>query len=318
MTHTAQTTALYVGIDVSQKTLTIALYPTDEVWTIDNTSQHHTALVQHLAQLPIQRVLLESSGGYEKAVVSALQQAGLPVVVVPAQRARYFAKSMRGDLKTDRADARMLAYFACCYPVQPVAPCSPVQAELKELWARREQLVQQVEREKKRLHTVQSEAVRASLERMLAVLKDEIAQIEARVAELIASDAALAQKAALLQTAVGVGRVVAYGLVAELPELGQVSHRAIAALAGLAPVRCESGDWVGRARVRGGRPRVRRLLYQAAVVAVSHDGRWRAVYAGLLGRGKVKKVAFCAVARQLLVVLNAMVRDGRAYERVSE
>jgi transposase len=146
--------------------------------------------------------------------------------------------------------------------------CSPVQAELKALWARREPLVQQVEREKKRLQTVQSEAVRASLARTLAVLKDEIAPIEARVEALIASDADLSQKAALLQTAVGVGRVVAYGLVAALPEFGQVSHRAIAALAGLAPVRCESGDWVGRARVRGGRPRVRRLLYQAAVVAV--------------------------------------------------
>jgi len=318
MTHTTQTTALYVGIDVSQNTLTVAIYPTDEVWTLVNDPHSHTALVQHLAQLPVQRVLLESSGGYEKAVVSALQQAGLPVVVVPAQRARYFAKSMRGDLKTDRADARMLAYFACCYPVQPVAPCSPVQAELKALWARREQLVQQVEREKKRLQTGMSEAVRASLERMIAVLKEEIAQIEARVAELIASDADLSQKAALLQTAVGVGRVVAYGLVAELPELGQVSHRAIAALAGLAPVRCESGAWVGRARVRGGRPRVRRLLYQAAVVAATHDGRWRAVYEALVGRGKAKKVALCAVARQLLVVLNAMVRDGRAYERVQE
>jgi len=101
-----------------------------------------------------------------------------------------------------------------------------------------------------------------------------------------------------------------------LPEFGQVSHRAIAALAGLAPVRCARGDWVGRARVRGGRPRVRRLLYQAAVVAATHDARWRAVYAGVLGCGKVKKVALCAVARQLLVVLNAMVRDGRAYERV--
>ena len=318
MTHTTQTTALYVGIDVSQNTLTVAIYPTDEVWTLVNDPHSHTALVQHLAQLPVQRVLLESSGGYEKAVVSALQQAGLPVVVVPAQRARYFAKSMRGDLKTDRADARMLAYFACCYPVQPVAPCSPVQAELKALWARREQLVQQVEREKKRLQTGMSEAVRASLERMIAVLKEEIAQIEARVAELIASDADLSQKAALLQTAVGVGRVVAYGLVAELPELGQVSHRAIAALAGLAPVRCERGAWVGRARVRGGRPRVRRLLYQAAVVAATHDGRWRAVYEALVGRGKAKKVALCAVARQLLVVLNAMVRDGRAYERVQE
>jgi transposase len=316
MTHTTQTTALYVGIDVSQNTLTVAIYPTDEVWTLVNDPHSHTALVQHLAQLPVQRVLLESSGGYEKAVVSALQQAGLPVVVVPAQRARYFAKSMRGDLKTDRADARMLAYFACCYPVQPVAPCAPVQAELKELWARREQLVQELEREKKRLQTGMSEAVRASLERMIAVLKDEIAQIEARVEALMASDAALAQKAALLQTAVGVGRVVAYGLVAELSELGQVSHRAIAALAGLAPVRCESGAWVGRARVRGGRPRVRRLLYQAAVVAATHDGRWRAVYEALVGRGKAKKVALCAVARQLLVVLNAMVRDGRAYERV--
>ena len=210
----------------------------------------------------------------------------------------------------------MVAYFACCYPVPPVAPCAPVQAELKALWARREPLVQQVERETKRLQTVQSEAVRASLARMLAVLKDAIAQLEARVEALIASDAALSPKAALVQTAVGVGRVVASGLVAELPELGQVSHRAIAALAGLAPVRCERGDWVGRARVRGGRPRVRRLLYQAAVVAVSHDGRWRAVYGGLLGCGKAKKVALCAVARRLLVVLNAMVRDGRAYERV--
>ena len=97
MTHTTQTTARYVGIDVSQKTLTIALYPTDAVWTTDNTGEPHTALVQRLAHLPIQRVLLESAGGYEKAVVSALQQAGLPVVVVPAQRARYCAKSMRGE-----------------------------------------------------------------------------------------------------------------------------------------------------------------------------------------------------------------------------
>ena len=248
MTQTTQTTALYVGIDVSQKTLTIATYPTDEVWTIANAPQHHSALIQHLAQLPVQRGLLESSGGYEKPVVSALQQAGIPVVVVPAQRARYFAKSMRGDLKTDRADARMLAYFACCYAVQPTVPHSPVQAELKELWARREQLVQELEREKKRLQTVPFAAVRASLEQMIAVLQDAIAQIEARVEELIASYADLSQKAALLQTVVGVGRVVAHGLVAELPELGCVSHRAIAALVGLAPVRCESGEWVGRAR----------------------------------------------------------------------
>ena len=317
-TQTTQTTALYVGIDVSQKTLTIATYPTDEVWTIANDPHHHRALVQRLAQLSVQRVLLESSGGYEKPVVHALQQADIPVVVVTAQRARYFAKSMRGDLKTDRADARMLAYFAYCYPVQPTAPCSPVQAELKELWARREQLVQELEREKKRLQTVPFAAVRASLEQMIAVLQDAIAQTEARVEDLMASDADLSQKAALLQTVVGVGRVVACGSVAELPELGCVSHRAIAALVGLAPVRCESGEWVGRARVRGGRGRVRRLLYQAAVVAVTNDARWKAVYQELLAKGKPKKAALCAVARRLLVVMNAMVHDGRAYERTRE
>jgi transposase len=317
-TQTTQTTALYVGIDVSQKTLTIATYPTDEVWTLANDPHHHSALVLHLAQLSVQRVLLESSGGYENPVVYTLQQAGIPVGVVPAQRARSFAKSMRGALKTDRADARMLAYFACCYHAHPTVPHSPVQAELKALWACREPLVQELERERKRLQTVPFAAVRASLEQMIAVLQEAIAQLEARVEELIASDAALSQKAALLQTVVGVGRVVASGLVAELPELGGVSHGALAALVGLAPVRCESGEWVGRARVRGGRCWVRRLLYQAAVVAKSHDRRWGGVYEALVGRGKAKKVALCAVARRLLVVMNAMVRDGRAYERTRE
>jgi transposase len=117
---------------------------------------------------------------------------------------------------------------------------------------------------------------------------------------------------------VGVGWVVASGLLAELPELGQVSRKVIAALAGLAPGRRESGRWRGYARIGGGRGRVRRLLYLAAVVAVAHDARWRAVYAGLLGCGRVKKVALCAVARRMLVVMNAMVRDGRAYERTRE
>jgi transposase len=115
---------------------------------------------------------------------------------------------------------------------------------------------------------------------------------------------------------VGVERVVAYGLLTALPEVEQVSHRVMAALAGLAPGRRESGRWRGSARIGGGRWRVRRVLYRAAVVAVSHDARWRTVDAGLLARGKSEKGALCAVARRLLVVLNAMVRDGRAYAHV--
>jgi transposase len=318
MAYTQQQTALYVGIDGSKETLAVATYPTLEVEVIPNDAAHCEALADALAQQSVRLVLLEGSGGFEKSIVHALQQAGVPMAIVPPQRARYFAKSLRGNLKTDRVDARVLARFASCYPAPEATEVPAVQASLKELWARREQLVQALEAEQKRLQVATHPLVRASLERTIAVVQEEVAQIEAAIAALVASDEALAQKAALLQTVVGVGWVVASGLLAELPELGQVSRKVIAALAGLAPGRRESGRWRGYARIGGGRGRVRRLLYLAAVVAVAHDARWRAVYAGLLGCGKVKKVALCAVARRMLVVMNAMVRDGRAYKRTRE
>jgi len=318
MTYTQQQTALYVGIDGSKETLAVATYPTHQVKVIPNDADHCEALADELAQQSVQFVLLEGSGGFEKLIVRALQQAGVPMAIVPPQRARYFAKSLRGNLKTDRVDARLLARFASCYLALEATEVPAVQAQLKELWARREQLVQMLESEKKRVQVATHPLVRASLERTIAGLHAELAQIEAAIEALVAPDEALAQKAALLQRVVGVGWVVASGLLAELPELGQVSHKVIAALAGLAPVRRESGRWRGSARIGGGRCRVRRLLYLAAVVAVSHDARWKAVYQALLAKGKAKKVALCAVARRILVVMNAMVRDGRAYERKRE
>jgi transposase len=232
-------TALYVGIDVSKATLTIALYPTAQVWDIPNQPDQWQALAAQLQKPPVQRVLLESSGGYEQGVAQTLQQAGLPVMVVPAQRARHFAKSMRGDLKTDRVDAQLLAYFACCYPAPEATAVPEGQAQLRALWARREQLVQMLEAEKKRRQGA-PETVRASLERLIAVLEEEIAQIEAEVAALIEADAPLSQKAALLQTAVGVGAVVAYGLLAELPELGTGVAQGDCGVSGLSA--CASGE----------------------------------------------------------------------------
>ncbi|MCL6536660.1 MAG: IS110 family transposase [Armatimonadetes bacterium] len=318
MTHTLQTTALYVGIDVSKETLAVATYPNATVQVIPNDYDPCEALANELAAQPVAFVLLEASGGFEKTIVQALQRAGVPVAIVPTQRARYFAKSMRGNLKTDRVDAQMLARFASCYPMPDTPETPAVQAQLKELWARREQLVQMLESEQKRLQVATFPLVRESLERTIAQLQAECAAIEAAIEMLMASEASLSQKAALLQTVVGVGWTVASGVLAELAELGQVSHKVIAALAGLAPVRRESGCWRGYARISGGRSRVRRLLYLAAVVAVTHDARWKAVYQRLLAKGKPKKVALCAVARRLLVVMNAMVRDGRAYERTKE
>ena len=242
MAYTQQQTALYVGIDGSKETLAVATYPTLKVEVIPNNAAHCEALANALAQQSVQRVLL--SGGVEKSIVHALQQAGVPMAIVPPQRARYFAKSLRGNLKTDRVDARVLARFASCYPAPEATEVPAVQASLKELWARREQLVQALEAEQKRLQVATHPLVRASLERTIAGVQEELAQMEAAIAALVASDEALAQKAALLQTVVGIGWVVASGLLAEPPELGQVSHEVIAALAGLAPVRRESGRGV--------------------------------------------------------------------------
>ncbi|MCS7208563.1 MAG: transposase, partial [Fimbriimonadales bacterium] len=153
----------------------------------------------------------------------------------------------------------------------------------------------------------------ASITRLMEVLEAELAQVEAALAQVEASDAELAARGALVRSMVGIGRVAAWGLLAELPELGRVSRQAIAALAGLAPMAWESGGRVGVRRLRGGRER--RVLYVAAVVAVRCEGRWRGVYERLLGRGLKPKGALCAVVRRLVVALNAMVREGRCYER---
>jgi hypothetical protein len=184
----AHTTALYVGIDVSKETLAVATYPPTTVQVITNDPNHCERLAHELAQQPVALVLLEASGGFEKPLVQALQRAGVPVAIVPTQRARYFAKSLRGNLKTDRVDAQMLARFARCYPVPETPDLPAVQAQLKELWARREQLVQQLEAEKKRLQVALHPLVRSSLERTLAVVQEELAQIEAAIAALVASD----------------------------------------------------------------------------------------------------------------------------------
>jgi transposase len=236
----AHTTALYVGIDVSKETLAVATYPLTTAQVITNDPNHCERLAHELAQQPVALVLLEASGGFEKPLVQALQRAGVPGAIVPTQRARYFAKRLRGNLKTDRVDAQMLARFARCYPVSETPDLPAVQAQLKELWARREQLVQQLEAEKKRLQVALHPLVRSSLERTLAVVQEELAQIEAAIAALVASDEMLQHKAALLQTAVGVGAVVAYGLLAELARIGAGVAGGDCGVSGLSA--CASGE----------------------------------------------------------------------------
>ena len=200
-------TTYYGGIDVSQATLVAATFPKTEIVTVPNTPEGWSQLLQAWQGYAWERILLESSGGYEQGVVQALRAAGLPVVVVPPQQAAHFARSLRPYLKTDAADARALARFGVVYEAPAPAPASSAQAELKALWARREQVVRMVEAEKKRLRTAGHPLVRASVERMMEALEAELAQLEQAFAAVEASDAGLAARGALLRTAVGVGAV---------------------------------------------------------------------------------------------------------------
>ncbi len=322
-TQTPPATRWFVGIDVAKAQLVVAaetsewLQPTQSpVLSVPNTPAGFAQLQDWLIALgTVERIVLETSGGYEEAVRTFLLTAGWSVVRVNSVRARAFLKSQQGLLKTDARDARSLARFGKVVPEAGLTR-SEVQEELRRVHARREQVRAMLEAERKRAQVV-SPRVRPSVERMIEALEQELGWLDAQSEALVAQDAELQAQEQVLQSAPGVGRVVAQGLLAFLPELGRLGSRPLARLAGLAPVAQESGSSVRRRRrLREGRGAVRRLLYLAALSEVRVDGKWRRVYEGLLERGLSRKAALCAVARRLLCVLNAMVRDGRCYARM--
>jgi transposase len=299
-----------VGIDVAAATLVIARTDATALLEVPNTAAGHRALLEALAGAePAARIVLEATGGYEREVAATLTAAGLPVVVINPRQARDFAKATGQLAKTDAVDARLLAIFGA--RVQPPLRPRPdeLHEELRELLDRRQQLLQMLIAERTRL----TQATGKRLQRIRKDLKSHIAELEKRV-RLLDADLDDTLKASpvwavqddLLQSVPGVGPQTARMLLAFLPELGTVSDRVIARLAGLAPLAHDSGQWRGRRRTGGGRPGVRACLYMATLVAVRHNPRVRAWYEALVARGKPKKLALVACMRKLLVVLNAM------------
>lgn len=299
---------LFVGIDVSKDSFDVDTQPACLTGSFANDAAGIEALVTAMRQHHPQLIVLESTGHYHEALVAALSDAGLPVFVANPRWVRHFAQGRGLLAKTDRIDAAILALYA--EKVRPdVRPLPDAeQRRLQALVRRRDDLKTIMAAEKTRRHGASPE-VAADIDAHLAFLQQQQARLDQRIHELIACDPHRAEDYDFLFSTTGVGAVTSFTLVALLPELGQLNHKQIAALVGVAPINCDSGKHQGTRRCWGGRAQVRTALYMAAVSAVQHNPQIKAFYQRLLGQHKPPKVALLACAHKLLTILNAMLRD---------
>jgi len=299
--------SVVVGIDVSKAALDVAVRPSGTAWRTTNDAAGIAALVTQVRAVTPVCVVLEATGGLERAATAALAAAGLPVAVVNPRQVRDFAKATGRLAKTDALDAAVLAHFgeAVQPPPRPI-PDAQAQA-LAELITRRQQLVEMRTAEQNRLGSLTGSR-RTRVAAHLAWLRQELADLEAELDAAIQASPVWRARDHLLQSVPGVGPVVARTLVADLPELGTLDRKRLAALVGVAPLNRDSSRFRGRRGVWGGRARVRSALYMAALVGTRRNPVLAAFYARLLAAGKPKKVALVACMHKLLRILNALLR----------
>ncbi len=306
------TTAPFVGIDVAKARLDVAVRPSGDPWAVPNDEAGISQLVTRLQELAPSLIVLEATGGLELPLAAALATAGLPLAVVNPRQVRDFARAVGQLAKTDARDAQLLARFADAIRPPP-RPLPEAQAQaLSALLARRRQVIGMLVAEQQRLGTALP-TVRPRVAAHIAWLRQDLADLDAELQGTIRNGPIWRERERLLRTVPGVGPVLSMTLVADLPELGQLSRKQIAALVGLAPLNCESGILRGRRIVWGGRGRVRAALYMSTLVAVKHHPVLRRFYERLLTAGKPKKVALTACMHKLLLILNALLRHGAAW-----
>ncbi len=302
----------FVGIDVSKLTLDFDCLPVSAPQQFANDADGIAALVGLLQASGVERIVIEATGGYETAVVSALAVATLPVVVVNPRQVRDFAKAMGHFAKTDRLDAKVLALFG--ERMKPALRTLPDEAQraLSDLLGRRSQLVFMRAQEKARLATVPAVA-KKDVEQHIAWLDKRIIKLEGDLGDRLKKSPVWCHKAALLDSVPGVGDVTTFSLLADLPELGTLNRQRIAALVGLAPFPDDSGKRQGQRYIRGGRTDVRCVLYMATLSAIQHNPPIKAMYARLTAAGKPFKLAMTACMRKLLTILNALIKKDQAW-----
>jgi len=309
-------TELHVGIDVAKDRLDVAILETGELFAVDNDEAGHAALVERLSGCGIGAIGLEASGGYERAVLKALWQKGLPVRRINPHRLRQFARAAGVNAKNDRLDARVIARFLATLPVHPVE-FDPSLEVVIELVTVRRQLRAELSRVNNQLEHVRDAALKRLAKRRASRLSADILLLDKRIAQAIAADPAMAHRNSLLRSTPSVGPVLSATLIALLPELGRLSNRRIAALVGLAPFDHDSGKLKGKRCIWGGREPVRNVLYMAALSAGVHNPVFAAFRQRLRAKGKEAKVAIIAVMRKLITTLNAMIRDDKPWNPAS-
>jgi transposase len=306
----------FIGIDVSQSKLDVHIRPANLYRRFDNTKEGIAELIDWMLPHAAERIVCESTGPYQKLLIGALLAKGLPAVVANPRQIRDFAKGMGQLAKTDVVDAAIIAHFAELVPTT-VRPLPSVElSELRELYDRRGQLVRMLAVEKNHRHaaTHGSAKVLKNIDKHIDYLEAQIKTLEDRMDRIVESSEAFQAQNEILQSITGIGPQVSRTLIAYLPELGRRTRQSITALVGLAPFNDDSGERSGARHIRGGRSKVRIGLYQAAIAAIRWCPTMKAFYASLKARGKASKVAIVAVARKILVLANALIRDNRKYK----
>lgn len=303
-----------VGIDVSRDRLDVAVLPEETMFAVPRDGKGLAELIERVQPLGADLVAVEATGGYETVVAAALAGAGLPLVVVNPAQVRHYALAKGKRAKTDPIDARMIASFveATKPEIRPLP--DEVTRYLADLMARRRQIIEMIVAERNREKRVTVKRIRKSIARLIAALEKELAEIDAEIDLCVRGSPAWREKEDLLASVPGVGSTTARTLIAELPELGGLDAKRIASLAGLAPYTRQSGNWKGKSMIGGGRAGVRSALFLAALVAARHNPILKAFRDRLVARGKPKMVALIAVARKLLTILNAIIRDNKPWK----
>lgn len=305
---------IHVGIDVCKDRLDVHVCPSGEAFVVSRDGKGLEELIDRLRILSPRLIAIEATGGFETIAAAAIAGASLPLAVVNPAQVRHFAQALGKRAKTDPIDAEVIARFAEAVKPEP-RPVPDAEARLlAELVARRRQIIDMIVAERQREKRVENMRVRKSLTRTIRTLEKELPEIDTDIDTLVRGSPAWREKEDLLVTFPGVKNTLARTLLAELPELGTLSRREIASLAGVAPFTRQSGRWKGKSMIGGGRAALRAALYMAALSASRCNATLRAFYHRLLSTGKPKMVGLIAVARKILTILNAMIRDRKQWQ----
>ena len=305
-------TSSYAGIDVSKDRLDIAVLGERPEKQMSNSQKGIAELVLWMKELQPELIVVEATGGYQRAVVEALFHAGLCVAVVNPARVRQFARACGLLAKTDKLDAQVLAVFGQRVQPKPYLGKTEAEKHLGALLVRRKQMEEMLKAEQNRLRTT-APSLKNSVEQVLVCLKEQKKRLDAQIQQFLREQQAWQEQTEILGSAPGVGMVTTATLLAELPELGKMDRKKIAALVGVAPMNYDSGKKRGYRKTQGGRSAVRSVLYMSTLVATRYNPVIQKQYQQLLKRGKEKKVALTACMRKFLTILNAMLRDQQPF-----